>query len=78
MATLALCATALPILTGSASAAPAATGTVIATATTTFGTALVVGSGKYAGYSLYFITSDSGTTFGCPSTSVSTPFGSIL
>jgi len=67
----------LPILTESASAAPAK-GTVIATASTAFGTALVVGSGKYAGYSLYYITSDHGTTFGCSSTTSKTPVGPIL
>ena len=57
----------LPILAESASAAPTVKGTVIATAPTAFGMALVVGSGKYAGYSLYYITSDHGTTFGCSS-----------
>ena len=68
----------LPMLAGSASAAPATKGTVIATAPTAFGMALVVGSGKYAGYSLYFITSDHGTTFGCSSKAAKTPVGPIL
>jgi predicted lipoprotein with Yx(FWY)xxD motif len=74
----------LPIAAGGAAASaavtarPAATGTVIATANTAFGTALVVGSGKYAGYSLYFITSDHGTHFGCTTTPVTTPLGPIL
>ena len=67
----------IPMLTESASAAPAE-GTVIATASTPFGTALVVGSGKYAGYSLYYITSDHGTTFGCSSKTSKTPVGPIL
>jgi len=68
----------LPILAETASAAPTAKGTVIATAPTAFGTALVVGSGKYAGYSLYYITSDHGTTFGCSSKTAKTPVGPIL
>ncbi len=68
----------LPMLAGSASAAPASKGTVIATASTAFGTALVVGSGKYAGYTAYFITSDHRTTFGCSSTTAKTPVGPIL
>ena len=68
----------LPILAQSASAAPTAKGTVIATAPTAFGAALVVGSGKYAGYSLYYITSDHGTTFGCSSKAAKTPVGPIL
>ena len=68
----------LPILAESASAAPTVKGTVIATAPTAFGMALVVGSGKYAGYSLYYITSDHGTTFGCSSKTAKTPVGPIL
>ncbi len=70
----------LPVMAGSAFAVAAAktTGTVITTATTPFGRALVVGSGPYAGYSLYFITSDHGTSFGCTATSVTTPVGTLL
>ena len=68
----------LPLFAGAASAVPAATGTVITTASTAFGTALVVGSGPYAGYSLYFITSDHGTTFGCTTTPVTGPGGNQL
>ena len=45
------------------------TGTVITTASTPFGTALVVGSGPYKGYSLYDITSDNApTSYGCTTT----------
>ena len=40
-------------------------GTVIASAPGTFGTMLIVGSGKYAGYSLYFISSDQLPKYGC-------------
>jgi predicted lipoprotein with Yx(FWY)xxD motif len=61
-----------------ASAAPAATGTVIAAAANSFGTSLVVGSGKYAGYTLYFITSDHGHSFGCTAKPVTTPIGKLL
>ena len=47
----------------------AATGTVITTASTPFGTALVVGSGTYKGYSLYDITSDNApSSYGCTTT----------
>jgi predicted lipoprotein with Yx(FWY)xxD motif len=50
-----------------ASAAPP--GTEISTASTPFGTALVVGNGTYKGYSLYSITSDnSPVSFGCTTT----------
>lgn len=65
----------VPVFAGTASAG---TGTVIATATTPFGRALIVGSGPYAGFSLYFITSDHGRTFGCTSKPVSTPVGTLL
>ncbi len=42
------------------------TGTVITTRVTPFGTALVVGSGTYKGYSLYDLTSDDApTSYGC-------------
>jgi predicted lipoprotein with Yx(FWY)xxD motif len=74
-------AAALPIaaLTApAASAASASKGTVIAARTTPFGTALVVGSGTYAGYTLYFITSDHGDSFGCTATPVTTPLGQLL
>lgn len=77
-AALAAGVVATPPLVASVSAAVPARGTVISAAPTPFGTALVVGSGKYAGYSLYFITSDHGTNFGCTSEYVSTPFGAQL
>ena len=57
---------------------PPLAATEITTATTAFGTALVVGSGRYAGYSLYFITSDHGSSFGCPATPVRTAVGTLL
>jgi len=75
---LAAGAASLPILTGTASAAPAAAkGTVITAGSTSFGTALEVGSGALAGHVVYFITSDHGTTFGCTSGTTKTPFGPI-
>jgi hypothetical protein len=58
----------LPMLAAAAPAAAAATapkGTIISAATNAFGTSLVVGSGRFAGFTLYFITSDHGKTFGC-------------
>lgn len=74
----------VPVLAGTASAAAApaaagaAKGTVITTATTAFGRSLVVGSGKFAGFTLYFITSDHGKSFGCTSKPVTTPVGRLL
>ncbi len=66
IAALGLAAAGTPFLPGAATAATAAAkGTVIATATGPFGPMLVVGSGKYAGYTLYMITSDQPPTFGC-------------
>jgi predicted lipoprotein with Yx(FWY)xxD motif len=40
-------------------------GTVIAASQGTFGTMLIVGSGKYAGYTTYFISSDQPGKYGC-------------
>ena len=68
----------VPVLSASATTAGAATGTVVSVAPTAFGRALIVGSGEFAGFSLYFITSDHGTTFGCTATPVSTPVGELL
>lgn len=41
------------------------TGTVIAMRTGVFGPMLIVGSGKYAGFTLYMITGDDPPTYGC-------------
>jgi predicted lipoprotein with Yx(FWY)xxD motif len=62
----------------SPSLAAAAKGTVITTATTVYGTALVVGSGPFKGFSLYSITSDHGHQFGCKAVTVKTIAGPIL
>jgi predicted lipoprotein with Yx(FWY)xxD motif len=52
-------------------------GVEIATRVTPFGTALVVGSGPFAGYSLYFLTFDHGDHFGCTGTPVKTSQGKM-
>jgi predicted lipoprotein with Yx(FWY)xxD motif len=79
-ATVALCAGLVAPLVASASTGrPAAArhhavagraghGTVIVMTDGPFGAQLVVGSGPFAGYSLYAITSDSATSFGCTTT----------
>jgi predicted lipoprotein with Yx(FWY)xxD motif len=59
-------------LAAPAPASAAAGGTVIATSDGPFGPMLVVGSGKYAGYTAYMITSDAGGKFGCTSTIIKT------
>jgi predicted lipoprotein with Yx(FWY)xxD motif len=68
---IAAAAVALP----GASAGAASSGTVIAAAPGPFGTMLVVGSGRYAGYTLYYITSDHGTSFGCTTRPVASNHG---
>jgi predicted lipoprotein with Yx(FWY)xxD motif len=62
---------------GTASAA-GSKGVEIVAAVTPFGAALKVGSGAFAGYTLYFLTSDHGNTFGCTTTPVKTAIGKIL
>jgi len=59
---------AVPITQSMDGAASTPTGTVITTSDGAFGTMLVVGSGKYAGYTLYFISSDQPGKFGCTAT----------
>lgn len=53
------------LLTAASDASRAVSGTVIATRDGVFGPMLMVGSGKYAGYTLYMITSDDPPSFGC-------------
>jgi len=55
-----------------ASASAKATGTVITTTQGPFGAMLVVGSGKYAGFTLYSITSDQPGSYGCTATIIKT------
>jgi hypothetical protein len=76
-ATLALTAGALvPLLAETASGASAAsTGITISTAPGPFGTMIVAGSGKYADYAVYFITSDQPPNYGCSASKVMTLLG---
>jgi predicted lipoprotein with Yx(FWY)xxD motif len=48
-----------------ASVKPADTGTTISESSSPYGNILVAGSGPFAGFSLYFISSDSGGRYGC-------------
>jgi predicted lipoprotein with Yx(FWY)xxD motif len=68
----------LPAAQASPSSAATAKGTVITAATTVYGTALVVGSGRFAGFSLYSLTGDNGNHFGCKAVTVKTPIGPLL
>lgn len=68
----ALAAIAAAVLPG-ATAGAASSGTVIAATRGPFGPMLVVGSGRFAGYTLYLITSDHGTTYGCTTATVKLP-----
>jgi predicted lipoprotein with Yx(FWY)xxD motif len=74
-ATLALTAT--PAM-ASAAAPAASSGTEIIVANTAFGPSLAVGSGPYKNYTLYFISSDHGTSFGCTTGTTTTLFGPII
>jgi predicted lipoprotein with Yx(FWY)xxD motif len=73
---LALVALTLPAVPASATPATS-TGVEISTAMTPFGEALVVGSGPFAGYTLYYLTSDYGNHFGCKSYYVASGIGRI-
>jgi len=59
-----------------ANAASAGKGTVITTVSGPFGPMLVVGSGKYLGYTVYLITSDQPPSYGCTTEKVKLPGGS--
>src|ERR1700722_9209449 len=63
---------ATPLTTTTASGA--SSGTVISTRVGAYGTMLEVGSGKFAGYTVYLITSDQPPTYGC-TTKVISLFG---
>jgi len=58
-----------------ASAAPASKGTTIMTVSGPLGPMLVVGSGKYLGYTIYMITSDVPPSYGCTTQKVKLPGG---
>jgi predicted lipoprotein with Yx(FWY)xxD motif len=55
----------VPVLSGAAGATSTAKGTEITTAQGAFGAMLVVGSGKYAGYTLYYFTGDQSNLYPC-------------
>ena len=73
-------AAAMAVAVPAAQAAPAATaGTKITSEVTPFGRALVVGSGPFQGFSLYFISSDNApTSYGCVPGVTQTPVGPII
>ena len=75
---LGLAATAQASTTQAAAAKATPKGTEISVANTVFGPALVVGSGPYKGYQLYFISSDNApTSYGCTPGATKTPVGPI-
>jgi predicted lipoprotein with Yx(FWY)xxD motif len=73
-------AAALLLAVPAAQAAPAAkTGTKITSEVTPFGRALIVGSGAFKGFSLYFISSDNAPkSYGCTTGVTKTPVGPIV
>ena len=77
-AALALTATPALASTTSTSAHHAApSGTEIIVADTAFGRSLAVGSGPFKNFTLYYITSDHGRSFGCTTGATKTPVGPI-
>jgi len=80
-ATLALTAgvAVVPLLAETASGASAASaGITISSAPGPFGTMIVAGSGKYADYAVYFITSDQPPSYGCSATKIMSLLGPYL
>jgi predicted lipoprotein with Yx(FWY)xxD motif len=80
-ATPALASTATPAAQATPAAANAAhhapSGTEIIVADTAFGPSLAVGSGPFKNYTLYYITSDHGHSYGCTTGPTSTPIGPL-
>jgi predicted lipoprotein with Yx(FWY)xxD motif len=72
-ATLALTTPAM----ASTTTAAKTSGTKIILADTAFGPALAVGSGPYKNYTLYYITSDHGSSYGCTTGPTKTPIGPL-
>jgi predicted lipoprotein with Yx(FWY)xxD motif len=64
-------------LTASAAPAAPARGIEIIVADTAFGPALAVGSGPWKNYTLYYITSDHGRSYGCTTVLTHTAFGTM-
>jgi predicted lipoprotein with Yx(FWY)xxD motif len=73
----ALALTATPAMASTTAKHAAPSGTEIILANTAFGPSLAVGSGKYKNYTLYFISSDHGHSYGCTTGATSTPVGPI-
>jgi hypothetical protein len=76
----ALALTATPALASAAAPTTdhhAPSGTEIIVADTAFGPSLAVGSGPFKNYTLYYITSDHGQSYGCTSGVTSTPIGPL-
>jgi predicted lipoprotein with Yx(FWY)xxD motif len=65
VALMALAVGLAPMLTTGSLASAASAGTTISVRTGAYGAMLDVGSGKYAGYTVYYITSDVPPTYGC-------------
>src|SRR5580698_7152621 len=80
-ATPALASTATPAAQATPAAANAAhhapSGTEIIVANTAFGRSLAVGSGPFKNFTLYYITSDHGHSFGCTTGATQTPIGPV-
>src|ERR1700683_3357059 len=74
-ATPALASAATPAAATAAHHAPS--GTEIIVADTAFGPSLAVGSGPYKNYTLYYITSDHGSSYGCTTGPTKTPIGPL-
>ena len=55
----------------------APSGTEIILASTAFGRSLAVGSGPFKNYTLYFLSSGHGSSYGCTTGATPTPFGPI-
>ncbi len=73
----ALALTATPALASTARPAAAPRGTESIVADTAFGWSLAVGSGPFKNYTLYYISSDHGHSYGCTTGATSTPVGPI-
>src|SRR5579859_7773348 len=73
----ALALTATPAMASTSAHHAAPSGTEISVADTAFGPSLVVGSGPFKNFTLYYISSDHGHSFGCTTGATSTPVGPI-
>lgn len=73
----ALALTATPAMASTSAHHSAPSGTKIIVADTAFGPSLAVGSGPFKNFTLYYITSDHGRSFGCTTGVTSTPIGPL-